>query len=110
MADFIMPSEAKQESVNMLNSNLKKLNSNLGELNLWIGTIPFVFDNSDSASVVISDYDGGISSSRIVAVNCISLGYAQATFGIDSNKYALVMHAHQAYSTTVSVLVVVFYS
>lgn len=93
-----------------LNDNLKKLNSNLGELNMWIGTIPFAFNNTDSASVVLSQYDGGISESRIVGCSCIPVGYAQATFGFDSNKYTLIMKAHQVYSVTLNAIVIVYYS
>ena len=101
---------APNGGLNALNDNLTKLNSNLGKLNIWIGTIPFVFNNSDNASVVLSNYDGGISADRIVGCSCIPMGYSKATFGLDSNKYSLIMQAHQAYSLTLNVMVTVFYS
>jgi hypothetical protein len=97
------------QSTAIVNDKIDKLNSNISSLKLWIGTIPFVFDNTDSASVSFKQISG-IYGSRLVSIACMPTGYAQATFGMDSQKNTLTMQTHQAYSITLNVMVVAFYS
>lgn len=98
-------------AVNEVKSGLMSLNSNVSNLGIYAGTVEFTFSNSTmSNNVVIQTATGGVvTSNNILGVSGVLLGDS-GLFSLTTNKYQIGCEIPNAYTGTLTALVIFFYA